>query len=173
MEYWVHLFGAAALITNFIGYRQDTMNRYRFVVAFALAFLSIHFFLLGALAAGIGLAIGAIRNIVAMRYQNIPVLLVFIALNVIFCLFEWFVLQNAPILFIAYTASLIFTVGSVILTSAESIRRWFIVAETLMLWYAFLLFTPFGMLFNISNLVSIFLKLHSDKKRVQQRKVGH
>ncbi|RUO36429.1 YgjV family protein [Aliidiomarina sanyensis] len=167
MDIWIHIFGAAALITNFIGYRQDTVNGYRFVVAFALAFLSVHFFLLGAMAAGIGLAIGAVRNIVAMRYQSVPVLLIFVGLNVFFCLVEWFVFKNSPILFIAYTASLIFTVGSVILKSADTIRKWFIVAETMMLCYAFLIFTPFGMLFNISNLTSIFLKLRSDKRRIE------
>lgn len=164
MDYAVHIFGALALVVNFIGYRQETVNRYRFVSAFALAFLSIHFFLLGAMAAGIGLAIGAVRNIVAMRSQSVAVLLVFVLLNILFCFWEWFVLNNSATLFVAYTASLIFTVGSIVLKSATSIRRWFIVAESLMLVYAVLMGSVFGILFNLSNLTSIFLKLRSDKK---------
>ncbi|WP_194755722.1 YgjV family protein [Aliidiomarina indica] len=167
MDVWVQFFGAAALVLNFIGYRQETVNRYRFVTAFALASLSVHFFMLGAMAAGIGLAIGAVRNIVAMRFQSMPVLIGFVLINVVFCLIEWFILKNPATLFIAYTASLIFTVGSVILKSADTIRKWFIVAESLMFIYAFLVFSPFGMLFNVSNLTSIFLKLRSDRRRIQ------
>jgi hypothetical protein len=164
MDYAVHVFGALALVINFIGYRQETVYRYRLVTAFALAFLSLHFFLLGAMAAGIGLAIGAVRNIVALRYQSVSVLLVFILLNIVFCLWEWFVLQNEVYLFIAYTAAMIFTVGSIVLKSATTIRRWFIVAESLMLVYSLIVLSPFGVLFNVSNLTSIFLKLRSDKR---------
>ncbi|RUO22460.1 hypothetical protein CWE08_04595 [Aliidiomarina iranensis] len=164
MDYAVHIFGALALIINFIGYRQETINRYRLVSAFALACLSVHFFMLGASAAGIGLAIGAVRNIVAMRYQSVAILLVFVLLNIVFCLWEWFVLENSAVLFVAYTASLVFTVGSVILKSAQSIRRWFILAESLMLIYSILVLSPFGILFNVSNLISIFLKLRSEKR---------
>lgn len=173
MDIWIQIFGAAALIMNFIGYRQETVNGYRFVTAFALAFLSVHFFMLGAMAAGIGLAIGSVRNIVAMRYQSMPVLLGFVLINVVFCLIEWFILKNPATLFIAYTASLIFTVGSVILKSADTIRKWFIVAESLMFIYALLVFSPFGMLFNLSNLTSIFLKLRSDRRRMQSEQEIH
>ncbi|EGN75738.1 Bacterial inner membrane protein [Idiomarina sp. A28L] len=172
MDYAVHIFGALALIINFIGYRQETVNGYRLISAFALACLSIHFFMLGASAAGIGLAIGAVRNIVAIRYQSISVLLVFVLLNIVFCLWEWFVLQNSVVLFIAYTASLIFTVGSIILKSAHAIRRWFILAESLMLIYSILVLSPFGVLFNVSNLISIFLKLRSEKRLAAAAEVG-
>ncbi|RUO38283.1 hypothetical protein CWE13_01135 [Aliidiomarina shirensis] len=172
MDYAVHIFGALALIINFIGYRQETVNGYRLVSAFALACLSIHFFMLGASAAGIGLAIGAVRNIVAIRYQSVSVLLVFVLLNIVFCLWEWFVLQNSVVLFIAYTASLVFTVGSIVLKSAQAIRRWFILAESLMLIYSILVLSPFGMLFNISNLISIFLKLRSEKKLAAAAELG-
>jgi len=162
-EIWVHLLGALALITNFIAYRQLTVNRYRVVSAVALAFLSVHFFLLGAMAAGIGLAIGSVRNIVALRYRQPSILMLFLVVNVAFLLWEWLILQNPPILFIAYASSLIFTVGSIVLTSAVSIRRWFILAELLGLVYAALVMSPFGVLFNISNLTSIFLQLRKDK----------
>ncbi|RUO27094.1 hypothetical protein CWE09_03255 [Aliidiomarina minuta] len=165
MPYSIELLGALALITNFIGYRQNTVNRYRLVSAIALAFLSWHFFLLGAMAAGIGLALGAIRNIVALRYRQRGILYLFVLLNILFCLWEWFILGNSALLFIAYVSSLIFTVGSIVLESAVSIRRWFVLAELLGLVYAVLVGSVFGVLFNISNLSSIFIKLHSDAKQ--------
>ncbi|MGX5914228.1 YgjV family protein [Aliidiomarina sp. Khilg15.8] len=164
MNFSIEILGALALITNFIGYRQNTINRYRLVSALALAFLSWHFFLLGAMAAGIGLALGAIRNIVALKYRQRRILYLFVLLNVLFCLWEWFVMGNSALLFIAYASSLIFTVGSIALESAASIRRWFILAEALGLLYAILVGSVFGVLFNISNLTSIFLKLRSDAK---------
>lgn len=164
MNFSIEILGALALITNFIGYRQDTVNRYRLVSAMALAFLSWHFFLLGAMAAGIGLALGAIRNIVALKYRQRWILYLFVLLNVLFCLWEWFVLDNSALLFIAYASSLIFTVGSIALESAVSIRRWFILAEALGLLYAILVGSVFGVLFNVSNLTSILLKLRSDAK---------
>lgn len=170
MEYAAYLFGALALITNFIGYRQNTINRYRLVAAFALAFLSVHFFILGAMAAGISLALGAVRNIIAMRYRQRWILYFFIALNIGFCLFEWFVLQNSAWLFVAYTSALIFTVGSIVLESAQSIRRWFIAAELLGMVYALSVGSVFGVLFNISNLTSIGLKLLSERRRAAATK---
>ena len=48
-------FGAIAVVFNFIGYRQQDINRYRLISAIALAAVSTHFFMLEALAAGIGL----------------------------------------------------------------------------------------------------------------------
>jgi hypothetical protein len=164
VEYGLHILGALALIANFIGYRQDTVNRYRLVSAVALAFLSWHFFLLGAMAAGISLALGAIRNIIAMKYRQRWILYGFVALNVFFCLFEWFWLGNSALLFISYASALIFTVGSIALESASAIRRWFVLAEGLGLLYAILVGSIFGVLFNISNLTSIFIKLYSEKR---------
>lgn len=164
MEFALYLFGALALLTNFIGYRQNTVNRYRLVSAFALAFLSIHFFILGAMAAGISLALGAVRNIVAMKYRQRWILYLFVLLNIAFCLFEWFVLQNSALLFIAYASALVFTVGSIVLESAASIRRWFIVAELLGLVYAVAVGSVFGIVFNISNLTSILLKMYHEKR---------
>lgn len=164
MDYALYLFGALALITNFIGYRQNTVNRYRLVSAFALAFLGTHFFILGAMAAGISLMLGAVRNIVAMKYRQRWILYFFVLLNVAFCLFEWFILGNSAVLFIAYASALVFTVGSIVLESATSIRRWFVVAEGLGLIYALAVGSIFGVLFNISNLTSIFIKLRSERR---------
>lgn len=164
MDYASYLFGALALIFNFIGYRQNTINRYRLVSAFALAFLSWHFFLLGAMAAGITLALGAVRNIVAIKYRQRWILYLFVLVNVGFCLWEWFILGNSALLFISYASALIFTVGSIVLESASSIRRWFILAELLGFAYAIAVGSIFGILFNISNLTSIITKLLSERK---------
>lgn len=162
MDYLIHTLGALALITNFIGYRQNTVNRYRLVSAVALALLGAHFFLLGAMAAGIGLVLGAIRNIIALRYRQRWILYTFVLLLVVFCLWEWFILGNSALLFISYASSLVFTVGSIVLESAQSIRRWFILAEGLGLIYALAVGSVFGVLFNISNLTSISIKLFSE-----------
>lgn len=164
MDYALYLFGALALIFNFIGYRQNTVNRYRLVSAFALAFLSCHFFLLGAMAAGITLALGAVRNIVAMKYRQRWILYLFVLLNILFCLWEYFIVGHSALLFIAYASSLLFTVGSIVLESASSIRRWFVVAELLGLIYAIAVGSIFGILFNISNLTSIITKMLSERK---------
>ena len=164
LDYALYLFGALALITNFVGYRQNTINRYRFVSAFALAFLGTHFFMLDALAAALSLWLGAVRNIVALKYRQPWILYLFVLLNIAFCLFEWFILNNSPLLFIAYASALIFTIGSIVLTTASSIRRWFVLAESLGLIYAIAVGSIFGVLFNISNLTSIFIKLRSERR---------
>ena len=119
----------------------------------------------GALAGGIGLAIGSIRNIVSLRYTQTPVLVGFVFINVAFCIWEWLVLESPAILFIAYASALVFTVGTIVLKSAEAIRKWFIVAELLGLIYAALVGSVFGVLFNISNLTSIVVKLVQESKK--------
>lgn len=164
MEIWITLTGLLALVANFIAYRAESANGYRLIAALALALLSSHFFMQGALAGGIALGIGAIRNIVAMKYTRKRVLFAFVAVNIGFCLWEWLYLGNSAILFIAYASALIFTVGTIVLTSASAIRRWFIVAEFLGLIYAAFIGSIFGVLFNLSNLVSIALKLISDRR---------
>ncbi|MCC5856486.1 MAG: YgjV family protein [Idiomarina sp.] len=169
MEPWIVLTGLLALVTNFIAYRSESANWYRFISAVALAFLSAHFFMQGAMAGGIGLAIGSIRNIVALRYTQPLVLVLFVLANIVFCLWEWLVLQNSAILFIAYASSLIFTVGTIVLKTAAAIRRWFILAEILGLIYAALIGSIFGVLFNLSNLTSIVLKLRDDKRKAAQQ----
>ncbi|CUS49073.1 MAG: Bacterial inner membrane protein [Idiomarinaceae bacterium HL-53] len=165
MDVWVYLLGAGALIVNFIAYRAETANNYRIISALALGLLSAHFFMQGALAGGIGLAIGSIRNIVSLRYTQTPVLVGFVFINVAFCIWEWLVLESPAILFIAYASALVFTVGTIVLKSAEAIRKWFIVAELLGLIYAALVGSVFGVLFNISNLTSIVVKLVQESKK--------
>jgi hypothetical protein len=162
-------FGALAVILNFIGYRQNSINRYRLISGLALASVSTHFFLLGnAEAAGIGCALACIRNIVAMRFRGKRVLGVFVCANIGFFLYEWFFLDSAWIILIAYSSSLIFTVGSIMLSSAARMRQWFILAETLGLIFAILVGSIFGTVFNLSNLLSIFMTLFRDRNKTHK-----
>lgn len=158
-------FGALAVILNFIGYRQDDINRYRFISALALASVSIHFFMLGAMAAGIGCALASVRNIVAMRYRSNLILFLFVALNLGFLAFELFILEHELWILIAYASSLIFTMGSIVFTHAGQIRRWFILAELLGLSYAIMVGSIFGTIFNIVNLCSIVIKLIQERRQ--------
>lgn len=157
-------FGALAVALNFIGYRQEEINRYRFISALALASVSTHFFMLGAMAAGIGCMLACARNLIAMRYRNEWVLYGFVALNLGFFAWEWFWLDHHWSIIIAYTSSLIFTVGSIVLQSAMRIRQWFILAELLGLVYAIMVGSIFGSIFNISNLISIAVKLAQETR---------
>jgi hypothetical protein len=165
------IFGAIAVIFNFIGYRQTDINRYRLISAIALLSVSIHFFLLGnAMAAGIGCLLACIRNVVATRYTGIPVLVTFVSLNLAFFFIELLYLGSGGIIAIAYTSSLIFTVGSISLKSAKAIRQWFILAELLGLIFAVLVGSIFGTVFNITNLMSILFTLYQENRREKQAK---
>lgn len=158
-------FGAFAVVLNFIGYRQHDINRYRFISGLALASVSTHFFLLGnAEAADIGCALACIRNFVAMKFRGKRILALFVLANIGFFIYEWFYLGSAWIIVIAYASSLVFTVGSIMLTSAIKIRQWFILAELLGLTFAILVGSIFGTIFNITNLLSIFTTLYKDFK---------
>ncbi len=159
------MFGAVAVIFNFIGYRQQDINRYLLISAVALAAVSTHFFLLGAVAAGIGCALACVRNIVAIKYRGTPILVLFVLANIGFFVYEWFYLDSQWIILFAYTSSLIFTVGSIVLTSALRIRQWFILAESFGLIYAVLVGSIFGTVFNFTNLCSIFFTLYRDKRK--------
>src|SRR5690554_6058233 len=75
------LFGIFALIINFVAYRQSHANRYRFISACALAALSVHFLLLGAVAGFIVTAIAVARNLIAMCWRGALVLWFFVLLN--------------------------------------------------------------------------------------------
>lgn len=168
MNWLAEGFGLLAIVINFISYRQNNANHYRIISGIALAALAIHFFMLGATAAGIVLSIGVIRNVIALRWQGRRVLWFFVLANLVFMLWEWFWLENDWSLFIAYASSLIFTVGSIRLNDANLIRRWFILAEALGLVYAVLVGSISGVLFNISNLSSITTKLWQDRRALRQ-----
>lgn len=158
-------FGALALVINFIGYRQNNINRYLLISAVSLACISVHFFLLDAMAAGIACGLASARNVIAVWNRSNSVLVFFVLVNIGFFLYEWFVLENSWIIWLAYTSSLIFTVGSIVLRDAIKIRQLFIFAELFGLAYALLVGSIFGSIFNISNLISIVSKLRQDLKQ--------
>lgn len=158
-------FGALAVVLNFIGYRQNRVERYLLVSAFALLSVSIHFFMLGAMAAGIGTILASIRNIVALRFRGKRILALFVTANIGFFLYEWFILDHGALIIVAYASSLIFTVGSIVLNDAMKLRQWFLLAEVLGLVYAVSVGSIFGTVFNISNLFSIVTKLVTEKRR--------
>ena len=152
-------FGAIAVVLNFIGYRQTSVDKYLLISAFALAALSAHFFMLDAMAAGVGTLLASVRNFIAIKHRSNVILFLFIAINMGFLAYEWFVLNHNWIIFVAYTSSLIFTVGSLVIRNTHTIRKVFLVAETLGLIYAISVGSIFGTVFNVSNLVSIVSKL--------------
>ncbi|MEW9799387.1 YgjV family protein [Alteromonas sp. CYL-A6] len=165
MDMLAEAFGALAVVLNFIGYRQNRVERYLVVSAFALLSVSIHFFMLGAMAAGIGTILASIRNIVALRFRGKRILALFVAANIGFFLYEWFVLQHDAMIIVAYASSLIFTVGSIMLRDAMKLRQWFLLAEVLGLMYAISVGSIFGTVFNVSNLFSIITKLLTERRR--------
>jgi predicted membrane protein len=114
------------------------------------------------MAAGVGCMLACIRNIVATKYRGLTVLIIFVMANLGFFFFELFWLDHSWTIIIAYASSLIFTVGSISLTSAKRIRQWFILAEVLGLIYAIMVGSIFGTIFNITNLLSIFYTLYQD-----------
>jgi len=168
MQFIAEAFGALAVILNFIGYRQNTVEQYLLVSSGALLSVSIHFFMLDAMAAGIGCMLASIRNIVALKYRGKEVLFIFVAANLSFLAYEWFALDHGWLIFVAYASSLIFTIGSIVLRNATKIRQWFILAESLGLVYAIMVGSIFGTVFNISNLSSILIKLVQEKRQSQQ-----
>lgn len=166
---WIaEAFGLGAIIFNIFGYRSNDMRRYLVLSGGAMLCLSTHFFLLGAMAAGIGCSLAAIRNAVALKIRGTRILLLFLSINIGFFLFEWFVLQHGYLIILAYTSSIIFTAGSILFTDAAVMRRWFVFAETIGLIYAFMVGSVFGSIFNSVNLISIIIKMRSTKKPPSQ-----
>lgn len=168
MQYLAEGFGALAVILNFIGYRQNQVDRYLIISACALFSVSIHFFMLDAMAAGVGCMLASIRNLVALRTRSHRVVAFFVGANLAFFAYEWFVLEHGWLIIVAYTSSLIFTVGSIVLRDAMRIRQWFLIAESLGLVYSVLVGSIFGTVFNISNLFSIITKLVQERRRVRK-----
>lgn len=67
-------FGAIAVVLNFIGYRQTNVDKYLLISAFALSALSVHFFMLDAMAAGIGTLLASVRNFIAIKHRSNAIL---------------------------------------------------------------------------------------------------
>lgn len=167
------VFGVIALVANFIAYRQGTANRYRIVSAIALGSLSIHFAMLGAAAGAIVTGIAVLRNLIALRWRGKLVLWGFISINLGF--FFWELTGDTPLLplLMAYTSSIIFTAGAIVLNDPVLIRRWFLLAEILGLAYAILVGSVSGTVFNIVNLTSIILKMLQDKLAARATNKGN
>lgn len=147
------LFAAAALLANMFAYRQNAIKKYRVFSGIAMLFLCIHFFRLDAYAASVGTGLAVVRNVVSLKYNDWFTTGIFVALNFLGVGIEWFVLGHGAELFIAYTASLIFTIGTLRLTSVVEIRRWFTLAEGLNLWYAIIVGSVFGSIYSVFNLI--------------------
>ncbi|CAI8158712.1 YgjV family protein [Pseudidiomarina mangrovi] len=161
-------FGVLALVLNFIAYRQPSANGYRLISAIALGCLSVHFFMIEAMAGSIVTGIAFVRNLVALRWQGPWVLWSFVAINIGFLLYEIIAPQGGQAVYwalaLAYSSSIIFTVGSIKLNDPALIRRWFLLAESLGLMYSVLVGSVSGTVFNIVNITSILLKLLQDRR---------
>ena len=101
----------------------------------------------------------AFVTLLPLNIEAMPFYFSFVAVNLGFLAYEWFVLEHSWIIFIAYASSLIFTVGSLVIRNTHTIRKVFLVAETLGLLYAISVGSIFGTVFNVSNLISILSKL--------------
>ena len=153
------LIGACALGFNIVAYRQNEMARYLIFSGFSMACLSLHFYLLEAFAAAIGCGLAALRNAVALKSRASWVVVVFVTLNISAMLIEYFVLKHGALLFLAYCSGFIFTVGSIVITQVEVMRRWFLVAEALGCLYAVIVGSVFGTIFNAINMINIVIKM--------------
>lgn len=159
MNYPAESFAILAMLINFISYRQNDINQYRLLSDLAMVCLGTHFLLLEALAAAIGCYLAFARNIISILSQHKAIVIFFVMLNVLFLLFEWFVLNNGPIILFAYSASIIFTLGTFLLSSATNIRKYFLVAEVLNITYAILVGSIMGTVGIAINIASILIKL--------------
>lgn len=147
------LFAATALIINIIAYRQQSVKHYRVYSGIAMLLLAIHFFRLDAYAASIGCFLAVIRNIVSLKYNDWLTTAIFVGINILALAIEWFYLGSGAEIFIAYAASIIFTIGTLRLQNIISMRRWFTCAEGLSLLYAIVVGSIFGSIYSALNLV--------------------
>jgi len=152
------------MLINFIGYRQSSVNRYRLISGIAMICLGTHFLLLDALAAAIGCYLAFARNIIAMRTQHVSIVVIFVLLNIAFLLYELLLLGHGPIILLAYTASITFTVGTFLLSSADKIRKVFLFAESCNLVYAIYVGSVMGTVGIVINIIGIVTKLWQDSK---------
>ena len=146
------LFAACALLANIVAYRQQQVRGYRIYSGCAMLLLAIHFLRLEAYAAAIGCSLAVVRNVVSLKYNDWLTTGIFVVINLVGLGIEWFYLHHGPEIFIAYTASLIFTVGTLRLENLVDIRRWFTLAEGLNLVYALVVGSVFGSIYSVFNL---------------------
>ncbi|MEO0444235.1 MAG: YgjV family protein [Pseudomonadota bacterium] len=150
-------FAACALLANIIAYKQAGLRAYRMYSGLAMLLLAIHFFRLEAYAASVGCSLAVIRNVVSLKFNDWATTSVFIALNLLGIVIEWFYLNHGAEIVIAYSASIIFTVGTLRLRHIVDIRRWFTLAESLNLFYALLVGSIFGSVYSLFNLIVLLV----------------
>lgn|GEM_PF-165866 len=146
------LFAACALVANLFAYRQKSVTHYRIYSGIAMLLLALHFARLEAYAAAVGCSLAVLRNIVSLKYNNWGVTAWFVLLNLLCLGFEWLYLNHGAEIFVAYTASIIFTVGTLRLQNILQIRKWFTLAEALNLIYAVVVGSVFGSIYSALNL---------------------
>jgi hypothetical protein len=134
----------------------------------AMLLLAIHFIRLEAHAACVGCSLAVVRNLVSLKFNDWLTTGFFVGLNLLSLSIEWFYLQHGAEIFIAYTASIIFTIGTLRLERIVDIRLWFTLAESLNLLYAVLVGSVFGSfycLFNLAILLAFWLKWYQNRKQ--------
>lgn len=167
MELVAESFAVLAMLANFIAYRQKSVNGYRVISGVAMICLGTHFLLLDALAAAIGCYLAFVRNVISLYSQHKHIVILFVMANIVFLLYELFVLNHGPMILLAYTASVIFTVGTFVLTSATQMRKVFLLAESLNLVYALWVGSVMGTVGIVINIVSILNKLRQEGASAQ------
>ena len=148
-------FALSALCFNMLAYKQQSIQRYRLLSGIAMLLLSIHFFRLEAYAASVGCGLAVIRNIVSLRINGWVVTFVFIALNLLFLAYEWFALAHGAEILLAYSVSIIFTVGTFRLSNTDQIKKLFFGAELLSIIYCIIVSSIFGMFYGLFNAAMI------------------
>ena len=151
------LFAILALLANMIAYRQQRIKVYRLLSGLAMLLLAVHFFRLEAYAASVGCSLAVIRNLVSLKFNDWLTTSIFVAANLISLSVEWFYLKHGFEIFIAYSASIIFTIGTLRLHRVIDIRRWFTLAESLNLVYAILVGSLFGSVYSALNLLILLV----------------
>lgn len=140
-----------ALGANIYAYRQHLVQRYRIYSGLAMMLLSLHFFFLEAYAAGIGCGLAMIRNIVALRFNGWLCTGLFLAVNLLCFAYEWFVLHHGSEIIIAYTVSVIFTIGTLRIHQATQLKKLFLGAELLSIVYCVIIGSIFGSVYGLFN----------------------
>lgn len=126
---------------------------------FVLSVFSVYFFMLDVMVVGIGILFVSVCNFIVIKYRSNVILFFFVVVNLGFFVYEWFVLEYSWIIFIVYVLLFIFIVGFLVICNMYIIRKVFFVVEILGLLYVIFVGSIFGMVFNVSNLISILSKL--------------
>lgn len=126
---------------------------------FVLSVFSVYFFMLDVMVVGIGILFVSVCNFIVIKYRSNVILFFFVVVNLGFFVYEWFVLEYSWIIFIVYVFLFIFIVGFLVICNMYIIRKVFFVVEILGLLYVIFVGSIFGMVFNVSNLISILSKL--------------